>query len=93
MQGLLSTINASEGDLLKVDIFNGDVDQSELLNAKCGADFVKVTQRAPENLPIVQLHRCVTVDGDADRVIYFYTDTSDVFQMLDGDRIATLSEY
>ncbi len=36
--------------------------------------------------------RCVTVDGDADRVIYFYTTEEEGFVMLDGDRIATLSK-
>ena len=36
--------------------------------------------------------RCVSVDGDADRVMYFYNDKQGGFNMLDGDRIATLSE-
>jgi phosphoacetylglucosamine mutase len=32
----------------------------------------------------------VSVDGDADRVIYFFVDDKEKFHMLDGDRIATL---
>lgn len=34
--------------------------------------------------------RCVSIDGDADRVVYFYTDELGKFHLLDGDRIATL---
>lgn len=34
--------------------------------------------------------RCVSIDGDADRVVYFYIDENNKFHLLDGDRIATL---
>lgn len=34
--------------------------------------------------------RCVSLDGDADRLIYYYIDESQAFHMLDGDRIAIL---
>ena len=34
--------------------------------------------------------RCVSVDGDADRIVYFYADDELNFHLLDGDRIATL---
>lgn len=34
--------------------------------------------------------RCVSVDGDADRVLYYYMDGQTNFHLLDGDRIATL---
>ena len=35
--------------------------------------------------------RCVSVDGDADRVVYFFKDKStSKFVLLDGDKIATL---
>lgn len=30
------------------------------------------------------------MDGDADRVVYYYTDDQNTFHLLDGDRIATL---
>ena len=32
----------------------------------------------------------MSVDGDADRVIYYYVDETNKFHLLDGDRIATL---
>ena len=35
--------------------------------------------------------RCVSVDGDADRIVYFFKETdSGKFVLLDGDKIATL---
>ena len=34
--------------------------------------------------------RCVSVDGDADRIVYFFIDEEQKFHLLDGDRIATL---
>lgn len=37
------------------------------------------------------LDRCASLDGDADRLIYYFIDESNVFRMLDGDRIATLA--
>lgn len=58
---------------------------------QCGADYVKVQQRAPIGMPEVEANaRCVSVDGDADRVVYFFTDENNCFHLLDGDRIATL---
>ncbi len=34
--------------------------------------------------------RCCSFDGDADRIVYYYTDSKDCFHLLDGDKIATL---
>ena len=34
--------------------------------------------------------RCVSVDGDADRVVYSYIDADGQFHLMDGDKIATL---
>ncbi|KAH9363104.1 hypothetical protein HPB48_014114 [Haemaphysalis longicornis] len=76
------------GGLLKIETFN---DGSEgRLNHMCGADFVKVYQKAPEGIPLDVGVRCVSFDGDADRVVYFYHDENFVFHLLDGDKIATL---
>lgn len=92
MQGFLGLLNANE-QVLQVNIFNGNVDNGQALNAGCGADFVKVQQKSPENFQSQNLRRCVSFDGDADRVIYFFTDDSGTFRLLDGDKIATLSKF
>ena len=47
-------------------------------------------QKWPEGVPKTPNVRCVSVDGDADRVIYSFIDSSGQYYMLDGDKIATL---
>lgn len=37
------------------------------------------------------MDRCASLDGDADRLMYYFIDTDNQFRMLDGDRIATLA--
>jgi len=59
------------------------------LNSGCGADYVKVNQDAPSGMDLVTGTRCVSVDGDADRVLYYFQ-SPEGFRLLDGDRIATL---
>ncbi|XP_011647842.1 phosphoacetylglucosamine mutase [Pogonomyrmex barbatus] len=73
--------------ILDIKLFN---DGSEGLNHMCGADYVKVQQKSPVNMPSEPHVKCVSIDGDADRVVYFYTDEDNKFHLLDGDRIATL---
>lgn len=34
--------------------------------------------------------RCCSFDGDADRIVYYYSDSAGRFNLLDGDKIATL---
>ncbi|XP_043276225.1 phosphoacetylglucosamine mutase isoform X1 [Venturia canescens] len=78
-------------DYLAIEIFNeGDGE----LNHNCGADYVKVRQAPPMNVPTKTNVRCVSIDGDADRIVYYYVDDKKKFHLLDGDRIATLvAEY
>jgi len=74
------------GSSLNVEMYN----ETGKLNHQCGADFVKVQQRPAEGVALAADARCLSVDGDADRVIYWYVDAEERFHMLDGDRIATL---
>ena len=64
-------------------------EEVRVLNHGCGADFVKTGQKAPAYL---EGHpgRAAAFDGDADRVVYFYTHPQTGFCLLDGDRIAVL---
>lgn len=57
---------------------------------QCGADYVKIQQVPPSNVPLNPYASCVSIDGDADRVVYYYTDEHNKFHLLDGDRIAIL---
>lgn len=51
---------------------------------------MKSKQEYPTGLPKSINQRCASVDGDADRVVYYYIDESEKFHLIDGDRIATL---
>ncbi|NWR67912.1 AGM1 mutase, partial [Bucorvus abyssinicus] len=62
----------------------------EKLNHLCGADFVKVHQKQPRGLDLKPNERCCSFDGDADRIVYYYEDTTGHFHLIDGDKIATL---
>jgi phosphomannomutase len=42
------------------------------LNKDCGADFVKTGQKAPVGLEMKDGERYCSLDGDADRLVYYY---------------------
>ena len=62
---------------------------------KCGADHVKVQQKPPLNLPIEgkssSPRKYCSLDGDADRIVYYYLDNDQKFRLLDGDKIASIA--
>ncbi|KAG6041863.1 hypothetical protein E4U41_001023 [Claviceps citrina] len=72
-----------------VKLVNDDVLRPDHLNRDCGADFVKTRQRPPQTSRPEFGVRCCSLDGDADRLIYYWTDVTGFF-MLDGDRISSL---
>lgn len=74
-------------DLLTFEFFN--MGEGEL-NHESGADYVKTRQTLPKRVRIKSKDRCVSFDGDADRIVYYYQDQSVKFRLLDGDRIASL---
>ncbi|EDP55957.1 N-acetylglucosamine-phosphate mutase [Aspergillus fumigatus A1163] len=76
---------------LDIKIVNDDVINPDSLNFECGADYVKTKQRAPPSSKASILDRCASLDGDADRIVYYFLDEGNVFRLLDGDRIATLA--
>ncbi len=39
---------------------------------QCGADYVKTSQKAPTEMKFSEEDRCVSFDGDADRIVYFF---------------------
>ncbi|KAI9361251.1 hypothetical protein DFJ73DRAFT_814562 [Zopfochytrium polystomum] len=73
------------------ELVNGDTETKEKLNHDCGADFVKLHQKKPLGMDLVPGARACSLDGDADRLVYYYADQSGRFKLLDGDKIATLA--
>ncbi|CAK5280517.1 unnamed protein product [Mycena citricolor] len=80
------------GDSLPLILENTAIDTPGALNHACGADFVKTTQKMPPSLAgrLKPGQRACSLDGDADRLMYFYLDEQSQFHMLDGDKIAAL---
>ncbi|KAL1839139.1 hypothetical protein VTJ49DRAFT_1835 [Mycothermus thermophilus] len=76
---------------LDITVVNDDVLRPEILNLDCGADFVKTRQRAPPHPKPQPGVRSCSLDGDADRLIYYWVDPDSGFVMLDGDRISSLA--
>lgn len=66
-------------------------DSPKSLNSNCGADYVKTQQKAPPAVTLEVGQRACSLDGDADRVVYYYSAPGDRFKLLDGDKIATLA--
>jgi phosphoacetylglucosamine mutase len=78
-------------ELIEIKVVNDDVLKPENLNMQCGADYVKTQQRAPPSSKASSFDRCASLDGDADRLVYYFVDNNNTFHLLDGDRIATLA--
>ncbi|KAI9844505.1 MAG: Phosphoacetylglucosamine Mutase [Thelocarpon superellum] len=75
---------------VEIKVVNDDVLHPERLNHQCGADYVKTQQRSPPSSQAGPSARCASLDGDADRIVFYFLDADSVFHLLDGDKIATL---
>ncbi|KAL1451329.1 hypothetical protein WDU94_005717 [Cyamophila willieti] len=76
---------------LNIEVFNQDVSTQGKLNFQCGADFVKTRKTVPSGDMLRSSHsKYLSVDGDADRIIYWYPNSDNSVNLLDGDRIAVL---
>ncbi|CAG8487016.1 13776_t:CDS:10 [Acaulospora colombiana] len=80
-----------DNDILKVVVANDDIKTQGKLNHLCGADYVKTSQRLPLGLEIEKGKRAASLDGDADRILYYFVDENGTFKLLDGDKIAVLA--
>ncbi|KAI8817374.1 uncharacterized protein EV422DRAFT_541563 [Fimicolochytrium jonesii] len=76
---------------LSLEVVNDNVGDPKKLNLQAGADYVKVGQKKPEGFDLKPGMRCASLDGDADRIVFWYADKSGTFKLLDGDKIATLA--
>lgn len=63
-----------------------------VLNYNCGSEFTQKQQQFPDNFDAHKdkLERCCCMDGDADRLVYFYSNDNEKFCLLDGDKVAAL---
>ncbi|KAJ3681632.1 hypothetical protein LUZ60_014205 [Juncus effusus] len=78
---------------LEIIVRNTGKENEGILNEKCGADFVQKDKFAPCGFGPDDLGvRCVSLDGDADRLIYFrlIPSTNNKIEIVDGDKILSL---
>lgn len=82
---------------LKLDIRNRGTEGEGLLNELVGADFVQKERKFPCGFGHSRElgRRCASLDGDADRIVFFYGEQAEgaqaeSLQLLDGDKILTL---
>lgn len=59
------------------------------INHLCGADFVEKDYKCPVNMSDINNIKCCSLDGDADRIIYFINKNNQM-HLINGDRIAIL---
>ncbi|KAK9469021.1 hypothetical protein V1512DRAFT_234214 [Lipomyces arxii] len=78
-------------EVLDVTVVNDDTATVEKLNHQCGADFVKTQQQQPLGLEPKPWALHASLDGDADRIVFYYVDELNKFFLLDGDKIASLA--
>jgi phosphoacetylglucosamine mutase len=64
------------------------------LNDGCGSEYVQKEQRVCKfydaDSSTLSLDYCAALDGDADRIVFFYVDHASAFHLLDGDKMAVL---
>lgn len=77
-------------DQISYELVNNEFELPSMLNYECGADFVKTNQRIPKNIVPKVGKLYGSFDGDADRLVHYYENSSGEFKLLDGDKIATL---
>lgn len=86
-----SFISTHLAERLSIHLVNSNYTDPQSLNHQCGADFVKTQQCLPQGVVPDANTALFLFDGDADRLMCYYTDPADSkFVLLDGDKMATL---
>ena len=73
-------------------LVNTNTRHFEKLNHFCGSDFVVNNKVLPCKLE-VRNHLYASLDGDADRIVFYYLNEQSKFQLLNGDKISALIAY
>ena len=73
----------------RLNLINIDIQNHTLLNEKSGSDYVVNQQCIPYE--VEENNRLyASLDGDADRVVFYYQENKDNFHLLNGDKISAL---
>ncbi|KAF3790335.1 Phosphoacetylglucosamine mutase [Nymphaea thermarum] len=88
-------VDSAVDEKLVVDGSNGVRNSGKegegLLNERVGADFVQKEKIAPLGFSPIDVElRCASLDGDADRIVYFHVLPTGHISLVDGDKILSL---
>ncbi|MCH0628956.1 hypothetical protein JNB11_03135 [Kocuria palustris] len=75
---------------IDITLVNTNIEDPLKLNVLCGADYVKTNQKLPAGVSPKPNVLYASFDGDADRLICYFTDDHGGFHLLDGDKMSTL---
>lgn len=82
----------NEQNMKPFTLINTETRKYNKLNNNCGSDFVVNTLTIPSNIrENNQLY--ASLDGDADRVVFYFLSDQNEFQLLNGDKISALIAY
>ena len=89
----LKELSGLVSEHLAINLFNDDIKDPSKLNKDAGAEHVQKNRAFPQGVDSAKDHgkRFASVDGDADRLVYYYVGASSDFQLLDGDKIIALT--
>ncbi|KAK4770353.1 hypothetical protein SAY87_030885 [Trapa incisa] len=80
-------------DGLNIELRNSGAGVMDILNEGVGADFVQKEKVVPDGFGSNDVgKRCASLDGDADRLVYFIVPSADTnkIDIVDGDKILSL---
>jgi phosphoacetylglucosamine mutase len=88
-------LQALQQRLTSLNLVCANAPGSGPLNEGCGSEHVQKTQDLPKwydlvDHPLPSLRYCASLDGDADRIVFFTSEDDTPFALLDGDKIACL---
>lgn len=91
----LEKLSKRINSILPLHPLNDTIGVPGTLNSQCGADYVKTKQQLPPSISSSGIlaqkgTRGCSLDGDADRIIYYYMADGKTFRLLDGDKIAVM---
>lgn len=80
-----------QSNIERMKLINTDTENHILLNNKSGSDYV-VNQQCIPSKDISTNKLCASLDGDADRIVFYYQEHNH-FHLLNGDRISALIAF
>lgn len=79
-------------DSLRIHLINDSTTDSSALNRGVGAEFVQKNRTFPRGVNVSNDRgkSFASIDGDADRVVFFFVSQDESCHLLDGDKISAL---